>query len=63
MFWGCFNFHCVGSLYPVTWMMNAKKYSEVVRQKVVTEMEWTLIAGKGVFQQDLTPCHSAKKVK
>jgi len=41
MFWGYFTFHRVGSLYPVTGMMNAEKYSEVMRQKVVREMERT----------------------
>jgi len=38
-----------------------KNYSELVRQKVFREMELTFKAGGGIFQQDLAPCHSAKK--
>jgi len=45
-------------------MMNAEKYSELVRQKVFREMEWTFPAGWGIFQQDLaSPFHSVKKEK
>jgi len=63
MFWGRFSFQGVGPLYPVTGMMNAEKYSELVRQKVFREMERTFPAGGGIFQQDLASSHSAKKVK
>jgi len=45
MFWGCFSFQGVGPLYPVTGMMNAEKYNELVRQKVLREMERTFPAG------------------
>jgi len=61
MFWGYFSFLGVGPLYPVTGMMNAEKYSELVRQNVFREMERTFLAGGGIFQQDMAPCHSAKK--
>ena len=58
IFWGCFSFQGAGALYPG--MMNAEKYSELVRQKVLREMERMFPAGGGIFQQDLAPCHSAK---
>jgi len=38
IFWGCFSFQGGGLLYPVTEMMNAEKYSELVRQKGLREM-------------------------
>ena len=61
IFCGCFSFQGAGPLYPVTGMMNAEKYSELVRQKVLREMERMFPAGGGIFQHDLAPCHSAKK--
>ena len=63
MFWGCFSFEGVGSLFPVTGMMNADKYIGVIQQKVVRDMERAFPSGGGIFQHDLAPCHAAKKVK
>jgi len=59
MFRGDFNLKVIGSLYPITGIINTEKYSKVVWQNVVREMEWTLIAGGDIFK-DLAPCHSAK---
>lgn len=63
MFWGSFSFEGVGSLFPCTGMMNAEKYIGVIQQKVVRDMERAFPTGGGIFQQDLAPCHTAKKVK
>ena len=43
--------------------MNADKYIEVIQCKVVKDMERAFSNGEGIFQQDLAPCHTAKKVK
>ena len=63
MFWGSFSFNGVGSLYPVSGMMNADKYIDVIQHKVVRDMQTAFPDGRGIFQQDLAPCHAAKKVK
>jgi len=44
-------------------MMNADKYIGVIQQKVVRDMERAFPSGGGIFQHDLAPCHTAKKVK
>ena len=43
--------------------MNADKHIEVIWGKVVRDMERIFPNGGGIFQQDLAPCHTAKKVK
>ena len=63
MFWGSFSFKGIGSLFPVQGMMNADKYIKVIQRKVVKDMERAFPNGGGIFQQDLAPCHTAKKVK
>ena len=44
-------------------MMNADKYIEVIQCKVVKGMKRAFPNGGGIFQQDLAPCHTAKKIK
>ena len=63
MFWESFSFKGIGSLFPVQGMMNADKYIKVIQRKVVKDMERAFPNGGGIFQQDLAPCHTAKKVK
>jgi len=63
MFWGSFSFNGVESLYPVSGMMNADKYIDVIQHKVMRNMQAAFLDGRGFFQQDLAPCHAAKKVK
>ena len=43
--------------------MNVDKYIEVIQRKVVEDMERAFPNGGGIFQQDLDPCHTAKKSK
>ena len=62
MFWGSFSYYGVGSLLPIEGMMNAEKYIEVVKKKVIADLANAFLDGSGVFQQDLAPCHKAKKV-
>ena len=44
-------------------MMNADKYFEVIHCKVVKDMRKAFPNERGIFQQDLATCHTAKKVK
>ena len=43
--------------------MNANKYINVVNHKVMRDMQIPFSDGGGIFQHDLAPCHSAKKVQ
>jgi len=63
MFWGCFTVHGPGTLQPVTGMMNGDAYVEVLRRKMIPAMEKHFPAGDGIFQHDLAPCHTSRKVK
>ena len=63
MFWGCFSYYGVGPLKPVEGMMNSEKYLDVLTKKVIPEMAKKFPEGSGIFQQDLAPCHTSRKVK
>ena len=63
MFWGCFSYYGVGPLKPVEGMMNSEKYLDVLKQKVIPEIAKKFPEGSGIFQQDLAPCHTSRKVK
>ena len=63
MFWGSFSDSAVGYLVPIEGMMNSDKYNDVIEKKVVPDMKRAFPDGGGIFQHDLTPCHSSKKVK
>ena len=43
--------------------MSSDKYIDVFENKVIPDIRWAFPDGGGVFQQDLAPCHSSKKVK
>jgi len=62
MFWGCFSYGGVGSLVPVEGMMRANQYADVIRKKVLKDMEEAFPNGDGIFQHDLAPCHTAKQI-
>ena len=62
MFWGCFSIQGPGTLRPVDGMMNSDKYINVLQHKLVPEMMKIFPNNDGIFQQDLTPCHTSKKV-
>lgn len=63
MFWGCFGYDGVGSLQPVDGMMRSPQYIEIIRRKVVPELQNRFPDGTGILQQDLAPCHTSKVVK
>ena len=62
MFWGCFSFKGVGSLFPVQGMMKSDQYIEVIQRRVIPDMQKAFSNGNDTFQQDLAPCHSSKQV-
>ena len=63
MYWGCMTYHGVGPITPIQGTMDANKYIPIIKDKVVPEMNETFPDGDGTFQQDLAPCHRAKKVQ
>ena len=63
MFWGCFSYYKVGPLKPVEGMMNSAKYLDVLTKKVIPEMARKFPEGSGIFQQELAPCYTSRKVK
>ena len=54
----------MGKLVPVSGMMNADKYCDLIKNTAVKEMNQVhRINGGRVFQQDLAPCPTANRVK
>jgi transposase len=43
-------------------MMNSEKYIDVFQHKLLPEMRKLFPDGDGIFQQDLAPCHTSKRV-
>ena len=62
MFWGCFSYTGVGSLRPVDGMMRSPQYIDVIERNVIRDMGKAFPEGRGVFHQDLAPCHTSKAV-
>ena len=44
-------------------MINSENYLDVLTKKVIPEMARKFPEGSGIFQQDLAPCHTSRKVK
>ena len=63
MFWGSMSYAGVGSLCPIQGTMNADKYMDIINSKIKSDMEEAFGNMEGIYQQDLAPCHRAKKVK
>jgi hypothetical protein len=43
--------------------LNSKKYSNIIKGRVVPAMENNFPNGDEIFQYDFAPCHSSRKVK
>ena len=52
---GSFSVRCVRSFYPVSRMMNADKYINVIQRKVMIDMKKAFPDGGGIFQQPVMP--------
>ena len=63
MFQGHSTFTGPGSLIPIEGMINSEKYRDILKCRVVQSMEENLPNSDGIFQHDLTPHHSSRKVK
>ena len=63
MFWGSFSYSGVGSLVPIEGMMNLDKYIAVIEKNVIPDMKRAFSENGGIFQHDLAPYHSSKKMK
>ena len=58
-----FSLSGLRSCYPCSGIINANKYINVVNHKVMRDMQSAFPDGGGIFQHNLAPCHSAKKVQ
>ncbi|KAJ4447111.1 hypothetical protein ANN_09111 [Periplaneta americana] len=61
MFWGCFTHEGPGALIPIKGMMNSDKYIHLLKTRIVPQLQKSFPDGRGVFQQDLAPCHTSRK--
>lgn len=61
MFWGCFTHEGPGALIPIKGMMNSDKYIHLLETRIVPQLQKSFPDGRGVFQQDLAPCHTSRK--
>ena len=61
MFWGGFIWKGVGSLVPIEGMMNTNKYIDVLKRRAFPDLKRAFPGENGIFQQDLSPCHSSRK--
>lgn len=59
MYWGSFSYYGLGSLVPVSGMMNSLKYKDLL-QTELPKMKAQFPDSDMVFQQDLAPCHVSK---
>ena len=61
MLWESFTWKSVWSVIPVEGMMNIDRYINVLTRKAFPDLKKMFPNGKGIFQQDLAPCHSSKE--
>ena len=63
MFWCFFTVFKPGSLIPIEGIMNSDKYKDILANYLLPILSNSdSIAGR-VFQQDLSPCHTSKKMQ
>lgn len=62
MIWSCFSFYGPGRSHIVEGSMNTEWYvSEIIRNRVVQQLQQWYPDSDGVFQQDNAPCHKSKR--
>lgn len=61
MFWGCFGYQGTGRIHVVEGTLNSEVYvNEIVRCRVLPQLQDWFADGSGIFQQDNAPCHSSR---
>lgn len=63
MVWGAISVHGTSRLHIVEGTMNAVKYIEVLRGRLLPQIREWYGEQPWIFQQDSAPCHMAKAVK
>ena len=61
MIWGCMSVKETGSFYVVEGMMNTNQYLDVLGSRLLTQAHEWFKDKPYIFQQDLAPCHTAKR--
>ncbi|KAJ4434036.1 hypothetical protein ANN_16355 [Periplaneta americana] len=51
----------LGALIPTKGMMNSDKYVHLLETRIVPQLQKSFPDDRGVFQQDLAPCHTSRK--
>ena len=62
MFCGCFTHEGPGALIPIKGMMNSDKYIHLLETRIIPQLQKSFPDGRGVFQQDLAPCHTSRRI-
>lgn len=62
MFWGSFSAKGTGRLVNVEGMMNSDKYKVILQTHLLPMMRRDFPDGDSIFQQDLAPCHTSRKM-
>ena len=63
MFWGFFTVFGAGSLIPIEGMMSSNKYKDILANYLLPSLSDSDSRARRVFQQDLAPCHTSKKMQ
>lgn len=63
MVWGCMSYKSTGRLHFVQGTMNSDQYMSVLKDRLLPSAHDMFPRQKWVFQQDLAPCHTSKKVR
>ncbi|KAJ4433285.1 hypothetical protein ANN_15544 [Periplaneta americana] len=61
IFGDCFTHEGPGALIPIKGMMNSDKYIHLMETRIVPQLQKSFPDGRGMFQQDLAPCHTSRK--
>ena len=62
MLWGSFTAKDPGHLIIIEGMMNSDKYKATLQSHLLPVLERDFADGDCIFQQDLAPCHTSKKM-
>lgn len=62
MVWGCFSHSGLGRIKFIKGTMNSDGYEEIVRTEVTRSARDMFGDQPWIFQQDLAPCHTSKKM-